>query len=73
MLVARHLRAPDVAIRHILADGSIEEHEALERRLVARMGTGPLPLLANDADAWRAAVERAYDARSAGWGASRRP
>lgn len=72
ILVARHLRAPGLAIRHILADGTVEAHEATERRLAERMGTAPLPLMANDPDAWREGVERAYELRSAGWGAPRR-
>ena len=67
MLVARHLRAPDVSIRHILANGTVEEHESVERRLVAAEKTAPPPLMA-DAEAWREAVERAYDARSRSWG-----
>jgi uncharacterized protein (DUF488 family) len=67
MLVARHLRGPEVTIRHILASGAIEEHESVERRLVEQEKTGPPPLMA-DAEAWREAVERAYDARSNAWG-----
>lgn len=67
MLVARHLRAPDVVIRHILANGALEEHESVERRLVAQEKTEPPPLIA-DEQAWREAVERAYDARSQAWG-----
>lgn len=63
LLVARHLKAPDLAIRHILADGSVEAHEAVERRLVKKMKTAPLPLMENDPAAWAAAVERAYLAR----------
>lgn len=69
MLVARHLRAPDVAIRHILANGTIEEHDSVERRLVEAEKTTPLPLMA-DEGAWREAVERAYDARSRTWSAT---
>jgi uncharacterized protein (DUF488 family) len=69
MLVARHLRAPDVIIRHILADGTLEEHESVERRLVEAEKTEPPPLMANNA-AWREAVEKAYDARSRAWSAT---
>lgn len=71
LLVARHLRAPDLAIAHILADGTLEPHETTERRLVGRMGTAPLPLMAGDPDAWRQAVERAYDARAGAPGSRR--
>lgn len=67
MLVARHLRAPDVVIRHILANGAVEDHESVERRLVAQEKTEPPPLMADEA-AWREAVERAYDAKSQAWG-----
>ncbi len=70
MLVARHLRAPDIAIHHILASGEIEEHASVERRLVEDMGVAPPPLMAADPKAWAEAVERAYDARTAKWGKS---
>ena len=66
MLVARHLRAPDMTIRHILANGTLEEHDSVERRLVEAEKTEPPPLMADEA-AWRDAVERAYDARGRGW------
>ena len=39
ILVCRHLRQPAFAIEHILADGDLEAHEALERRLVRQHGT----------------------------------
>ncbi len=68
ILVARHLKAsPDLAIRHILADGSLEEHGAVERRLVEQMGETPPPLMANDAAVWAAAVDRAYERRARAW------
>jgi uncharacterized protein (DUF488 family) len=35
ILVCRNLRGRGWAIRHILADGTLEEHEDIERRLVA--------------------------------------
>ena len=38
VLVCRHLAAAGWAIRHILADGSLEEHEDTEDRLVRMMG-----------------------------------
>lgn len=67
ILVARHLKASDLAIRHILADGSLEEHESVERRLVAQMDESPPPLMASDPAAWAAAVERAYERRAEAW------
>jgi uncharacterized protein (DUF488 family) len=63
MLVSRHLKAPDLIIRHILADGSVEEHVSVERRLVQKMKTAPLPLMESDPAAWEMALRRAYDAR----------
>lgn len=44
ILVCRHLRQPDLAIRHILADGGLEEHAALERRLLHLHGLDQLDL-----------------------------
>jgi uncharacterized protein (DUF488 family) len=67
LLVTRHLRAPDLAIHHILADGSIEEQADFERRLVKKAKTAPPPLMQSDAATWREAVERAYD-RASGLG-----
>ncbi|MBV8534617.1 MAG: DUF488 domain-containing protein [Alphaproteobacteria bacterium] len=67
ILVARHLKAPDLAIRHILADGRIEEHESVERRLVEQTGLAPPPLMAGDPQAWAEAVERAYEQRAREW------
>ena len=67
ILVARHLRAPGLAIRHILADGSVEEHDSVERRLVEQAGEAPPPLMARDPSAWSAAIERAYEARARAW------
>jgi uncharacterized protein (DUF488 family) len=61
LLVTRHLRAPDLAIHHILADGSLEEQAAFERRLVKKAKTAPPPLMEADAVAWKEAIERAYD------------
>lgn len=69
VLVARHLRAPDVAIRHILANGTLEDHDLVERRLVESEKTAPPPLMA-DEQAWHEAVERAYDVRSRAWTAT---
>jgi uncharacterized protein (DUF488 family) len=73
LLVARHLRASDLAIRHILADGSLEEQDAVERRLVDDMDVAPPPLMAGDPQAWKDAIERAYEARTAKWARVREP
>ncbi|MGQ0664687.1 MAG: hypothetical protein ACT4P2_14140 [Pseudomonadota bacterium] len=59
--MACHLRAPGLAIRHILAGGSIEEHDAAERRLLTLTGESPPPLLVLDPQAVAAAIERAYE------------
>jgi uncharacterized protein (DUF488 family) len=37
ILVAQHLQARGLEIRHILADGTIEPHSVTEARLIARM------------------------------------
>lgn len=58
ILVCRALRGPDLDIRHILADGTLEGHAALEERLMQRLGIGPD--LFHDA---AACIERAYDAQ----------
>lgn len=70
ILVARHLRAPDVAIQHILANGTVENHGSVERRLVESEKTAPPPLMAGEPNAWSEAVERAYEARSRAWTAT---
>jgi uncharacterized protein (DUF488 family) len=44
ILVCRHLRDPELAIRHILADGTLEEHGALEQRLLRLRGLDQLDL-----------------------------
>ncbi len=71
LLVARHLKSSDLAIRHILADGTLEAHGATERRLVEAMDEAPPPLMAADPKAWDEAIERAYDARTAAWSAKK--
>jgi uncharacterized protein (DUF488 family) len=63
MLVCRQLRAgaaqgEELAIAHILADGALETQAALERRLVERQGSTPLPLLGEAA--WPQAIADAY-------------
>ena len=60
VLVARQLSARGWRVRHILADGSIEEHADTERRLVQQMGVDPL---FDGALTEEELVERAYDER----------
>ncbi len=64
MLVARHLRTLVDEIRHIGRDDRVESLDAFERRLVARTGTAPPPLLAAHGESWARAVDDAYDRRS---------
>lgn len=42
VLIARVLKAEEWDVRHLLADGSLEEHAETERRLVAIVGTDSL-------------------------------
>ena len=57
ILICRALRAPALAIQHILADGRLEQHDASERRLVQLVdGTS----VNRNQDA-RIRLERAYD------------
>jgi len=57
ILVCRHLKAPEVSIRHILGDGSIEPHEVSERRLLKLLGVEQDDLFQD----FRELLERAYD------------
>ncbi len=42
VLIARVLKAGGWRVRHLRADGSIEEHDETERRMVQRVGIDPL-------------------------------
>jgi hypothetical protein len=42
ILVSRHLKKHNIHIKHILADGGIEEHTEAERRLVGMLKTEPV-------------------------------
>ena len=68
VLVARHLRGQGVEVAHILADGEIEGHEGLERRMLTecRMGEGDLfePYAEQLSRAYRAWGERIAYRRS---------
>lgn len=57
LLVCRHLRSPDLSIRHILDDGSVEPHESAERRLIEIVGLPQEDLFSDRAEL----LERAYD------------
>jgi uncharacterized protein (DUF488 family) len=46
LLVGRHLHERGMALRHILADGRIEDHDTTVSRLLARAGLGRDDLLA---------------------------
>lgn len=61
ILVCRHLRGRGLRIRHILADGSVEEHEQTEQRLMKQMGV-EASLFEQDVTE-QELIERAYDAR----------
>jgi uncharacterized protein (DUF488 family) len=41
ILVCRELKAPDLEIEHILADGTLEDHAASEQRLASMMNVRP--------------------------------
>lgn len=62
ILVCRHLRGLEIA--HILADGTLEAHDAMERRMAAAECLAPPPLLASD-QTWEAAIDGAYRRRAA--------
>jgi len=61
VLICRHLRKLGFSIQHILADGSLEEHESTEKRLVER--TGLMATLFDHSLPFAERVERAYEAR----------
>jgi uncharacterized protein (DUF488 family) len=63
LLVSRHLHERGVGLRHILADGSVEPHEAAEVRLLRQAGIAVDSLFA-DLAPLRHAIARAYDIRS---------
>lgn len=63
ILVCRHLRGPGLAIEHILADGALEAHRQLERRLVAEHGLQQLSLFGPTSP--EALLEEAYDRQAA--------
>lgn len=62
ILVSRWLLKKGLQVKHILADGSLEEHEDTLKRLLKMTGQEPLPLLASLEDP-QAAIEKAYTLR----------
>lgn len=56
ILIGRELREPDLNIEHILADGSVEENSATERRLMKILNIVPDMLLHE-----RDCIEEAYE------------
>lgn len=59
ILVCRNLRAPEVRIKHIREDGTVETHADVEDRLLAATGLGDGDLFADRGQL----IERAYDLR----------
>jgi len=57
ILVCRHLRGKGFPIKHILADGSLESHEAAEQRLLGMQGKTQPSLFATHDQL----MEQAYD------------
>jgi uncharacterized protein (DUF488 family) len=64
ILVSRELVREGVEVRHILADGSLEEHEHAMQRLVASLKLAGADLFARPEDV----VERAYEMQGARMG-----
>lgn len=60
ILVCRHLRRENLAIRHILADGTAEEHERTEARLLKAVGAPNHEMFVSP----DVMIERAYDIQS---------
>ncbi len=60
LLICRHLRRDDIAIRHILEDGSLEDNHDSEIRLMKQLKIEPDDLFYAEADQ----IERAYDIQS---------
>ena len=59
ILVSRHLKKHNIHIKHILADGSTEEHTEAERRLVGTLKTEPAFFEPTKEEA--ETIEQAYD------------
>lgn len=61
VLVCRHLRPHGLHIRHILADGGLEEHTQTEKRMMRMMGVTPELFRPDRSE--QDLIERAYEAR----------
>ncbi len=61
ILICRHMRRLGFRIEHILADGSLEEHEKTEKRLVEQMDL--TATLFDHSLPFAERVERAYDSK----------
>jgi uncharacterized protein (DUF488 family) len=59
LLICRNLRGDDIVIRHILEDGSLEDHRDTEMRLMKQLKIDPADLFSTEADQ----IQRAYDLR----------
>jgi uncharacterized protein (DUF488 family) len=59
ILICREIRAPDLSIDHILADGSIETNNAAEKRLMSIVNIRP-DMFVNERDC----IEQAYEAQA---------
>jgi uncharacterized protein (DUF488 family) len=62
ILICRHLREFGVQIKHILADGSLEDHALTEKRLVRKMRVERTLFEPNLTE--RELIDRAYDERA---------
>ena len=61
ILICRQLHKDGVRIRHILADGTLEDHAATERRLVREMGVQPGLFESDNSE--ESLIDRAYEKR----------
>jgi uncharacterized protein (DUF488 family) len=61
ILVCRHLRAADTAIKHILENGALEDNQAAEQRLMAHLKMAPADLFMSSDEL----AEEAYDKQGA--------
>jgi uncharacterized protein (DUF488 family) len=57
LLICRHMRGVDIAIRHVLEDGTLEENRDTERRLMTLLKIDSEDLFSTEAEQ----IERAYD------------
>ena len=60
ILLCRHLSTDDIYIRHILEDGSVEDNQDAETRLLRLLKISPIDLFSDQTDQ----INRAYDLQS---------